>query len=768
LIAPLFHSMKRSADALRESEEKYRVLFEKSRDAIYIVDNDGRLVDFNQSMVDLYGYTREELMWMNVGELYVDCSERASFIDDLHRDGYVKNYEVTLRRKDSTPLYCLLTATLRRSRAGEVLGYEGTVRDMTHRKQMEEQLRENNRILNAILTASPIGICLVRNRTFEWVNDAMYAMLGYEPGHLQGKNTRILYSDSFEYDNVGRTLYNLSYGRGFGRAVTRWTKGDGSTFHCLLQSSCLDFSDPGRGNIVAVMDITELKRTEDALRESEERYRKFFEEDLTGDYISTPDGRLLACNPAMARIFGFSSVEEALKHNLNELYPNPAAREEFLRLLHIRKKLEYHQNELRRIDGKPLYCIENAIGKFDGDGKLLEIQGYLFDNTNMKYLEEQFRQAQKMEAVGRLAGGIAHDFNNLLTAINGYSDLLLLTLSHGDPLRRNADEIKKAAERAASLTSQLLAFSRKQVLQPEVLDLNHIISDMERMLHRLIGEDIDLVVSLTPGIGHVKIDPGQIEQVIMNLAINARDAMPAGGRLTIETADVDLDEAYCMQHVSVQPGSYVMLAVSDSGIGMDEETFIRAFEPFFTTKEKDKGTGLGLSTVYGIVKQSDGHIWAYSEPDRGTTFKIYLPRIEGGSSRVCPLKCAPSSLLGSETILFVEDDEMVRSIVSESLRANGYTVIEAPHGTEALSLHESCSSPIHLLLTDVIMPGMNGRELAERLVACHAGMKVLFISGYTDKGIVHNGVLDPGTAFLQKPFRMDALARKVREVLDCR
>ena len=387
--------------------------------------------------------------------------------------------------------------------------------------------------------------------------------------------------------------------------------------------------------------------------------------------------------------------------------------------------------------------------------------------AELRRTQDQLVQAQKMEAIGRLAGGVAHDFNNLLTAIIGYSELLLMGLDDLDPRRKDMEEIKKAADRAAVLTRQLLAFSRKQVLQPRVLDLNTTIANMEKMLRRLIREDIELITVLDPNLGQVKADPGQIEQVLMNLAVNARDAMPQGGKLTIETKNVYLDEDYAYQHMDVQPGYYVMLAVSDTGVGMDEETLSHLFEPFFTTKEIGQGTGLGLSTIYGIVKQSGGHIWVYSEPGQGTTFKIYLLRTEGD---VEPGKRTPiptESLEGSETILLVEDADAVRDMARLALLQSGYTVLAAHDGEEALQIYEKHEGPVHLLVTDVVMPGgMSGCQLAERLTTQWPEMKVLFMSGYADDAIVRHGLLKPGVTFLQKPFAPATLTHKVRETLD--
>lgn len=383
-----------------------------------------------------------------------------------------------------------------------------------------------------------------------------------------------------------------------------------------------------------------------------------------------------------------------------------------------------------------------------------------------KLAEEQLRQSQKMEAVGKLAGGVAHDFNNLLTAINGHSELAMRRLKQDDPLYEKLEKIKKAGERAATLTHQLLAFSRKQILQPKVLDLNQVVFEMNKMLQPLIGEDIDLFTKLKPDLGMVKADPGQLEQVLMNLSVNARDAMPKGGKLTIETANVYLDEDYAGRHLSITPGWYVMLAVSDTGSGMDAQTQEQIFDPFFTTKEVGKGTGLGLSTVYGIVKQSGGNIWVYSELGRGTTFKVYLPCVNRCAEEPEPSTARNQLSEGNETVLLVEDEEMVREMAKEILEESGYQVLEAKHGHEALLIAEQYSGYIHLMLSDVVMPQMSGRELAARFAPLRKDMKVLYMSGYTDDAIVHHGVLDEGMAFIEKPFTPNALARKVRETLN--
>lgn len=382
----------------------------------------------------------------------------------------------------------------------------------------------------------------------------------------------------------------------------------------------------------------------------------------------------------------------------------------------------------------------------------------------LRQSQDQLRQAQKLEAVGRLAGGIAHDFNNLLTIIGGYSDLLLKSPTLDDDDREKINEVDEAAQRAGTLVRQLLAFSRKQVLQPQVLDPNGLVKGIGKMLHRLIGEDIEIVTRLNPDVGRINVDPGQFEQVLFNLAVNARDAMPNGGKITIVTQKVELDQAYADLHIAVKPGPYVMLAVSDTGTGMNRETQQHIFEPFFTTKEIGKGTGLGLSTIYGIVKQSGGNIWVYSEIGKGTTFKIYLPRVEGEISTSKQLEEEPKTV-ATETILLVEDEEVVRKLAGDILSARGYRVLAARSGDEAIAISSNHSGPIDLLLTDVVMPRMGGKDVADRIKCQRSEMSVLYMSGYTDDAIIHHGVLEPGTNFLEKPFTADKLLTKVQLAL---
>jgi PAS domain S-box-containing protein len=434
-------------------------------------------------------------------------------------------------------------------------------------------------------------------------------------------------------------------------------------------------------------------------------------------------------------------------------------------------QIEYR---IRARSGDVKWVWEQGVGIHDSHGALLALEGIIHDITERRgaevereNMEQQMRAAQRMEAVGRLAGGVAHDFNNVLTVIQSYAGFLRSELRDGDPMRDDLDVIVDAAERAARLTAQLLAFSRKQVQQLAVADLNQVVGEVDKMLRRLIGEDIDLVANLRPDLWHVKVDLTQVEQILMNLAVNARDAMPDGGKLTIETANVELDAAYgAAKNAQIPPGDYVMLAVTDTGIGMDAATRAEIFEPFFTTKPLGKGTGLGLSTVYGIVKQSGGYIWVYSEPGAGSSFKIYLPRIEGEPLSMKIRRANAIDPRGDETILIVEDEDAVRRAVARVLTGLGYDVLEAADGREALAICEQRRGDIHVMVTDIVMPQLNGRELADRAAACQPDMRVLYMSGYTDSAIVHHGRLEAGMAFLQKPFTPDVLARKVRQMLD--
>jgi PAS domain S-box-containing protein len=509
-----------------------------------------------------------------------------------------------------------------------------------------------------------------------------------------------------------------------------------------------------------------LRSAQEGLRRSELNFRSLVTNAPYGICRCDSAGILLGVNPAFVSMLGYSSASELVGRSLPNLY---ADSQQWFTLADYFRSLEQFYGLaaewVRKDSSSTLVRLSGRAIRGEGNAIFFEL--FTEDVNERRALEQQLRQSQKMEAIGRLAGGIAHDFNNLLMVISGYCEFLLDRIGSNPELRGPAQEIASAAERATSLTRQLLAFSRKQMLAPKVVDLNAVVTENLKMLTRLIGEDIDLVMAPGSDIGAVKADPGQIEQVIMNLAVNARDAMPRGGKLTIETANVTLDDNYARFHAPVQPGDYVMLAISDTGMGMDTDTQTHIFEPFFTTKGT-KGTGLGLSTVYGIIKQSGGYVWVYSEPGKGTTFKIYLPRISATGEAIeveVPTESAHPHH-GGETILLVEDEPNLRGLTEQYLRKQRYTVLEAADGASAIQVSNAYPGPIHLLLTDVIMPGMNGRELAQRISSLRSETKVLYMSGYTENAIGHNGMLDEGITLLQKPFTLPALKAKVREVLD--
>jgi PAS domain S-box-containing protein len=511
-----------------------------------------------------------------------------------------------------------------------------------------------------------------------------------------------------------------------------------------------------------------LRAAQEGLRRSESNFRSLVTNAPYGICRCDARGHLVDANPAMVTSLGYDSAGDLIGRNLSTLYADGQQWFGLADHLRTQERFEGLMAEWTRKDGSTT-AVRLSGRKITDLSKNVTFEIFTEDVTERRALEQQLRQAQKMEAIGRLAGGIAHDFNNLLMVISGYSEFLLERLGPDPALRGPAKEIASASERATSLTRQLLAFSRKQMLTPKVIDLNGVVTENLKMLTRLIGEDIDLVMIPGAELGPVKADPGQIEQVILNLAVNARDAMPQGGRLTIETSNVALDESYARLHAPVQPGDYTMLAITDTGSGMDAETQSHIFEPFFTTKGT-KGTGLGLSTVYGIVKQSGGYIWVYSEPGKGTAFKIYLPHVtteEAAAVQQPAAAAAPPPMeTPRETILVVEDEVNLRRLTRQFLENQGYTVLEAADGAAAVQICVAHQGTIHLLLTDVIMPGMNGRELAQRVSEIRPNMKVLYMSGYTENAIGHNGTLDAGIMLLQKPFTLQALKAKVREVLD--
>jgi two-component system, cell cycle sensor histidine kinase and response regulator CckA len=509
------------------------------------------------------------------------------------------------------------------------------------------------------------------------------------------------------------------------------------------------------------VELEARKRAEEARRVTEERHRALFEYSPDGIVIADPQSYYLDANSSMCRMLGYTH-DELVGLHASDIVVQDEIPQIGPALSVIKTKSDYQREwRFRRKDGSVFSA--DVMATMMPDGNLL---GVIRDITERKKMEEQLRMSQRMEAIGRLAGGVAHDFNNLLAVILGCSDVMLDELAADHPAVKRAEMIRKAGTSAADLTRQLLAFSRQQMLQPRVLDLKQVVERAQVLLARLIGENIELTVLVEPSLWNVKADPGQIEQVLLNLAVNARDAMPQGGRLTIEARNVELDASYVKEHPQVIAGPYVMLVVEDTGSGMNHETQLRIFDPFFTTKELGKGTGLGLATVYGIVKQSGGYIWVYSEPGQGSAFKVYLPRVENAAQPVRGDEPGEGTVGGSETILLAEDSASLREMVRDYLESVGYTVLEAATGGDALDRAKSFAGTIQLLLTDVVMPGMSGPELARQIGCLRPGIKVIFTSGYTDDAIARHGGFDPAIAFIQKPYRPRALARKIREVLE--
>ncbi len=573
--------------------------------------------------------------------------------------------------------------------------------------------------------------------------------------------------DEFVAPELGPALgerWELFLERGMGKGEIEIRRRDGA-WRAVELTSRANFI-PGL-HLAILRDITEQKMAEEALQASEERFYMAFSANPQPMYIALAEhGTYIEVNQSFVEVTGYDETE-LLGHTSveSDVWARPEDWREVLEALAQHGTVRNFETELRSKDGA-VHAVLVSAERIELDGEQCVLVTAT-DITDRKRLEVQLQQAQRLESVGRLAGGIAHDFNNLLTVISGYSDLALRRMERDDPTRRDIEEVRRAGERAGTLTRQLLAYSRKQLLRPKILDLNVVVAEMSKMLVRLIGEDVELRVRLDPSLGRVRTDPGQIEQVIANLAVNGRDAMADGGRLTIETGNVELDDAYARTHFDARPGPFVMLAVTDTGAGMDTSTMAQIFEPFFTTKEVGRGTGLGLATVYGIVRQSGGLIDVTSEVGRGTTFQVYLPRVpdEPPEPVVPKEEVAPR---GTETVLVVEDQSDVRGLVSKTLAESGYEVFEAPDGEEALELAESYPRRIHLMVTDVVMPRMSGRQLAERLALSRPDMRVLYMSGYTENAIAQHGVVEEGIAFLAKPFTSETLARKVREVLDQR
>ena len=752
-------------DALRASENRLRAIIETEPECVKLVACDGTLLDMNpaglamieaESLTPLIGKSIYPLVCPEYRETFRTFTES---VCQGHR-GRIE-FEITGLKGTRRWMETYAVPLPSDSDAPPML--LGVTRDITERKRAEEALRQSEASFRLLFQHNPMPTWVFDLETLRFlqVNDAAVAHYGYSREEF----LQMRITDIRPPEDVPRLLETAKKNRLGQLSPSQWRHRykDGRIVNVEIIWHRLEF-DGREIALVVAQDVTERQRAEEALRRSEANYRSLVQGAPYGIYRAGADGKLLDVNPALVDMLGYSSEAELIAVNLDtDVYRDPGERMRILR--QHPERLAGVEVAWKRRDATPITVRLSGRLVRDPKGSTDYYEMIAENVTEQRALEHQLRQAQKMEAVGRLAGGVAHDFNNLLMVIKGHTELLLEGRREEDWLYRKAEQIHKAADRAAGLTRQLLAFSRMQVLQPRVIDLNAVVTEMGKMLPRLIGEDIQLSIVTNPKLGRVKADPGQMEQVILNLVVNARDAMPHGGRIVIETANCELDEAYARRHPPMQPGRFVMLAVSDTGTGMDVETQTHIFEPFFTTKEKGKGTGLGLATVYGVVKQTGGFIWLYSEPGQGTTFKIYLPRVEDAVESARSEKASAESPQGSETILLVEDEQDVREVAREFLTLGGYAVLEAKDGAEAIETAQRHPGPIHLLVTDMVMPGISGRKLAARLATLRPQMKVVYMSGYTEYATVRQGDLDQNAALLTKPFTRSTLARTVREVL---
>ncbi|HEU5411125.1 MAG TPA: PAS domain S-box protein [Candidatus Acidoferrales bacterium] len=791
----------RAEKAQKQAEERFRSIFENAVEGIYQSTPDGKFISVNPAMARMFGHSSPDEMIEAVNDigaqLYTDVLQRENFKSAMEELGTIAGFEAHVLRKDGTKIWISETARAVRNVIGRVCYYEGTLEDITARKRAEAERQVTFEIIHAANVTDNLDELL--HRIHQSLCRVLYAencfVALYDP--VSCLFTFPFFVDKFDAafppQTMDRSCTSYVFRKGEAKLIPQAAFDDlarqgevelvgtpspswlgvplrtpSATIGVLVVQHYedadaytqrdLEFLNSVGGQIALAI---ERKRAETALRDSEARLRVLIERlpailwttDRELRFTSSLGAGLERLGLKPNEVVGLS-LYEYFQTDDRTFVPIAAHRRAMLG-----ESVTFHVEW----GGGSYACHAEPLR--GPEGEITGVISMAFDITDRKQLEAQLRQAQKMEAVGRLAGGIAHDFNNLLMVIQGYTELLLDKLGGEHPLRRNADQIHEASQRAASLTRQLLAFSRKQMLAPQVLNVQDVVTDMEKMLRRLIGEDIELVTVNAPELWHVRADRSQVEQVILNLAVNSRDAMPNGGKLTIETCNTELDSSYSRQAV-VEPGQYVLLAVSDTGIGMDAATQAHIFEPFFTTKEKGKGTGLGLATVYGIVKQSGGYIWVYSEPGKGAAFKVYLPRVIKTAEQAAQKPEPRRSGRGSETILLVEDEKGVRELAREYLTEAGYIVLEAENAEQALRVARESTAKIDLLFTDVVMAGISGRQLAEQMQQLRPGLRVLYMSGYTDEAIVHHGILGRGMALLQKPFTLNSLALKIRETLD--
>jgi two-component system, cell cycle sensor histidine kinase and response regulator CckA len=778
-------------------------LVECAPEAISILDGEYRIVRINGEFTRMFGFSPEEAIGRRIDSLIVppDRSSETQWIGDALRQGQRVSLDTKRQRKGGALVDVSVSGAPVIVGAKQVAAYV-LYRDITEQKRAESLSSALYRI--AEKTSSAEDLNQFYGSIHVTVSELTYARNFYIA--LYDPMTQLL---SFPYfvDEEDQRPAPKKLGRGLTEYVLRtgepllctpevfevlvkqgeveligapsldWMgvplKVANKVFGVLVVQSYtanVRYGEKDRDILMFVSQqlasAIEHKRHEEALRRSEARYRSLVQSAVYGIYRSSMEGKFLDVNPALIAMLGYSSIEEVLSLDPKiDVFADPEEHARLINEFRRGARLENVEVRWKRKNGNAITVrlSGRAVTSPEVAEQVLEVIAE--DVTERRVLEDQFRQAQKMEAVGRLAGGVAHDFNNLLMVISGYTEVLLENIGRNNPLYAKVAAIQQAAERATTLTRQLLAFSRKQLLELKVVDLNTVVRDMERLLRPLIGENIELHTRLANDLGRTRADAGQIEQVIMNLVVNSKDAMPNGGKITIQSSNVHLGDDLRRLYNYIQPGPYVMLSIADTGHGMDRETQSRIFEPFFTTKEKGKGTGLGLSTVYGIIKQSGGYVFAQSEVGRGTTFRIYLPRVEESAEPCGLVNTSQAVSGGSETVLLVEDEESVRQLVGETLQAKGYRVLEAENGEAALRIANAHQGSIDMLITDVVMPGMSGRELSKKLYEARPTTKVLYLSGYTEDAIMHQGVFEAGTAFLQKPFTLQMLSRKVRDVL---
>jgi two-component system cell cycle sensor histidine kinase/response regulator CckA len=753
---------------LEERDQYISSILETTQEGFWVLDSQGKVVDVNEAYCHMSGYTREELLQLHIMDLDADENpvETASRMKRIIENGS-ERFETRHRRKEGSILYVEISASWL---GGNVQRFICFCHDITERKLAEETLKKSEEKFRSYVDFAPLGVFVTDKKgNYVEVNPAASKITGYSKEELLSMNLlELVAPDSLE---PAADHFKKVVEQGFASGEISFIKKDGSINYWTTDAVKLS-NDRFLG---FVLDITERKLAEEALKESEDRLRKAQEVGKIGNWeYDILTGNIWGSEEAF-RIYGFDRKTPFL--SLEEVEERAISAEKNRKSLIdlITNNVAYNiEFELRPANREELIIVHSIAELVrDERGNPVKVTGVVQDITESKTKEKeqlklrsQLQQAQKMESVGRLAGGVAHDFNNMLGVILGHTDMLLEETNPDQPIHANLDEIRKAAERSANLTRQLLAFARRQTVSPKVLDLNQAVEGMLNMLRRLIGEDIDL--TWLPGKDQmmVNIDPSQIDQMLANLCVNARDAITDNGKITIETDNVSFNEDYCSTHAGSIPGEFIMLAVSDDGVGMDKETLSNVFEPFFTTKEQGKGTGLGLATIYGIVKQNKGFINGYSEQGLGTTFKIYLPRHRGKTSQILDTNGEEPDIRGHETILLVEDEHTILTMTTMMLERLGYTVLATSSPGEAITLVGEYTDPIHLLLTDVIMPEMNGRDLAKNILTLYPNINRLFMSGYTADVIAHHGVLTKGVNFIQKPFSINDLSAKVREALD--